>query len=302
MQFYLVDVFAEAPCQGNQLAVFRNAGHLSPEGMQRIAREINFAESAFILSDEPTALGAFRVRIFTPESEVPFAGHPTLGAAWIIREKIAPGARESTTRLALKIGTIPVRADREDGVLYFSQRDPYFGPVFPLEEIASLLQLPVEAFDEKFPVRVVSTGLPYLLIPLRDLDAQRSIRIDAAACREWLIKHRLHHTNHPKGLTAGLFTFCSETTAPDRQLNTRMFSLENGRIVEDAATGSANACLAAYLLRQGPDETPLQLRIEQGVEMGRPSLIYLSANRRGTAYDIRIGGKVQWIAEGNWEG
>ena len=177
--FYLVDVFAEEKYAGNQLAVIRNAAELSVDQMQRIANETHFSETTFILSDQPRS-GGYDVRIFTPQQEVPFAGHPTLGTAYVIKNYIASG-NPAALRLNLGIGQIPVTFQNGvDGqeVAWMKQNPPVFGEKFSIEELAPILQLPKESFDGRFPIQEVSTGMPFILVPLKTLKAVQSARVN----------------------------------------------------------------------------------------------------------------------------
>jgi trans-2,3-dihydro-3-hydroxyanthranilate isomerase len=304
LEFYILDVFAEERYAGNQLAVFRNAGHLTKEAKQRIAAEINFAESAFILSEE-LINGRFSVEIFTPESEVPFAGHPTLGTAFIIQQfmlKAEPTIRQIT--LNLKIGPVPVEFQYEQhtlGSLFMQQINPTFGASVQPDEIAAALGLDVEDIRTDLPIQEVSTGLPYLIVPLKKLAGIQKMDVQKEAWFGFLIRHQLYRTQRHDDLTVSCYAFCPEASLPHNDLHARMFGYENQRVVEDAATGSANGCLLAYLLKhQYNGQTNLTLRVEQGYEMKRPSLIQLAGQLVGEQMVIKVGGKVQLIASGQW--
>lgn len=290
LDFSIVDVFAEQKYQGNQLAVFHNANGLTDEQMLRIAREIGFQESTFILSDKAVE-GAYDVKIFTPEYEVPFAGHPTLGTAFILMKE---SDREVT--LNLKVGKVPVCLENE--ILWLEISNPTFGETFTAD-IAPLLGMKPEDIDETMPIQLVSTGLPYLIIPVKTLRAVQEMRLEDVAIKEWLAENKLYKTNSPDGLTVAFFVFTDETHAQVNHLHARMFCLENDKIVEDAATGSANSCLLAYLLKH---ELPMVHKlVEQGYEMKRPSLINIKGelNQEGH-YKLQVGGKVQLVAQGKW--
>ncbi|MBA9076481.1 PhzF family phenazine biosynthesis protein [Rufibacter quisquiliarum] len=303
LPFYIVDVFADAPYRGNQLAVFRNAQGLSTQQMQQIAREIGFAESAFISSDQPQQ-GGFDVRFFTVEYEVPFAGHPTLGTAFIIQQFIM-GNAAPTLALNLKAGQIPVsfkyRGQRPD-FLFMRQINPSFGPIFPKQELAAAVGLPTDAFHPTLPVQEVSTGLPFLILPVQRLKHMRQLSVQPEPLLRFLQKHGLYKTQRPDGLTVALYFFCPETYSPHSQLNARMLAYENNQIIEDAATGSANGCLLSYLLHHKFfPATELELLVEQGVEMNRNATIKLKGKRSAPdQYDINVGGQVQLISKGEW--
>ena len=167
--FFIVDVFAEEKYAGNQLAVFTEAASLSSEDMQRLAKEMHFSESTFLLSREPRD-GGYDVRIFTPEAEVPFAGHPTLGTAFVIQQEILK-ARMDTVTLNLPVGPIPVTFTyllSDPDILWMRQPAPVFGATFAPESLAPVLDLDVAALDTRFPAQEVSTGLPFVVVPVRD--------------------------------------------------------------------------------------------------------------------------------------
>lgn len=294
LNFHIVDVFAEEKYQGNQLAVFENADGLSDEMMLKIAREINFQETTFIISDEERN-GGFDTRIFTPEYEVPFAGHPTLGTAFVLLNSPQSIDKQSIT-LNLKIGKVPVIKENE--TLWLEINNPVFGKNFT-SEIANLFGLKSEDIDETYPIEVVSTGLPYLILPLKNLDAIQRIRFNDEQVKNWLLDNHLYKTNAPDKLTTAFFVFTRETKKAENQLHARMFCYENGRIIEDSATGSANSCLLAYLLKY--EANKISYRVEQGYEMGRPSLIQIKGElNEKQDFSLKVGGKTKLIAQGKW--
>ena len=281
--FYILDVFAEERYAGNQLAVVRDASSLSGERMQQIAAEFGFSETTFILSEEPGESGSHGVRIFTPREEVPFAGHPTLGTAHVIAREITGEAERVT--LDLKAGSIPVTiAD----ILWMRQLPPSFGETLDAADLSRVLGLREEDIENRYPVREVSTGLPTIVVPLRNLDALVRCRVDL---NEY---YKLVERTTAKGLLA----YCPEAHDEDNHLAARFFADYYG-VPEDPATGSANGCLAAYLVEHeyfGPGL--VDVRVEQGYEMGRPSLLYLRAEKRGEGITVSVGGKVQMVAKG----
>jgi trans-2,3-dihydro-3-hydroxyanthranilate isomerase len=288
--FNIVDVFAETKYAGNQLAVFKNAQGLTAEQMQKITREINFSETTFILSDRPRK-GGYDVRIFTPGAEVPFAGHPTLGTAYVIREEIiqSPVAR---VNLNLKVGQIPVTFGGKDepGVLWMKQNPPDFGPTIDAAQIAPILNLKPSDIDVRFPVREISTGMWFAIIPLVSLDAVKRARIDRDKYFAFVTDRQ----------AKAILVFCPETYSRQNHLNVRVFVPYYG-IEEDPATGSGNGCLAAYLVQHryfGGSE--IDTRVEQGHEIGRPSLIHLRAKEENGTIAIHVGGKVIPIAKGEF--
>jgi trans-2,3-dihydro-3-hydroxyanthranilate isomerase len=282
LTFYIVDVFAEEKYAGNQLAVVRGRAGLPDETLQKIALEMNYSETTFVLSEEEPG-GGYDVRIFTPGDEIPFAGHPTLGTAYVIQYEILAGPVESIT-LKLKAGEIPVTFGE---VLWMRQLPPTFGATLDSALIAPTLNLEMADLDDRSPVQVVSTGLPALIVPLRDLDALRRCKVD------WE-----RHTQ-VAGPGKNLYVFCPEShdDGPG-DLSARMFANDPG-VPEDPATGSAAGCLAAYLLELGYLGTDsVDVRVEQGYEIGRPSLLYLQAARDGDQTTVHVGGKVQMVARG----
>ena len=282
LTFYIVDVFAEEKYAGNQLAIVRGGAGLPDEGLQKMALEMNYSETAFVLSEEETE-GGYDVRIFTPGDEVPFAGHPTLGTAYVIQHEILTSPVESVT-LKLKAGEIPVTFGE---VLWMRQLPPTFGAILDPALFTRTLNLETADLDDRSPVQVVSTGLPALIVPLRDLDALRRCKVD------W------ERYTEVAGPGKNLYIFCPEShdDGPG-DLSARMFANDLG-VPEDPATGSAAGCLAAYLLEHsylGTDA--VDVRVEQGYEIGRPSLLYLQAERDGEKIIVNVGGKVQMVARG----
>lgn len=288
LTFYLVDVFAEEKYAGNQLSVIRNASALSSDQMQRIANEMHFSETTFILSDKEQN-GGYDVRIFTPAREMPFAGHPTLGTAYVIRQNIVEGTINKVV-LNLKVGQIPVtfEKDREgQEILWMKQIPPIFGKIFDAEQVSEVLGLDVNEIDRKFPIQEVSTGLPFVIVPLKTLDAVKRVRID-----------KDKHSQLTKETQAEILVFCPETYNKENNLNVRVF-VDLFGISEDPATGSANGCLAGYLSRYRYfGDCVVNARVEQGYEIGRPSLLHLRAENREGVIHVFVGGKVIMVARG----
>lgn len=288
--FYILDVFAEAKYAGNQLAVVADAGGLSGSEMQEIAKEMNYSETTFILSGEPRD-GGYDVRIFTPDVEVPFAGHPTLGSAFVIQQEIV-GEQVATVKLNLEIGQIPVTFNYEGtrtGVLWLKPKEPVFGEVFDAGEVERFLTIEKEDIDERFPVQGIAAGIPFVFVPLKTLDAVK---------RASIIKDKLLDWVDARGSSREVFVFCGETYSSENDINARMFA-ECVGVPEDPATGSANCCLAAYLVKHRYFESSkIDVRVEQGYEIGRPSLLYLKAEEKDGGIDVAVGGKVVMVAKG----
>jgi trans-2,3-dihydro-3-hydroxyanthranilate isomerase len=280
--FTIVDVFAEEKYAGNQLAVVRGAADLADETLQKITREMNYSETTFILSEEERD-GGYDVRIFTPGGEVPFAGHPTLGTAYVIRNEILATPAERVV-LNLEAGEIPVTFG---DVLWMRQLPPSFGPELDPNRLARVLNLEEGDLDHRHPVQEVSTGLPAIIVPLRSLDALRRCRANWDLYRETAAAGK------------NLYAFCPEPHGGGPgDLSARMFADDLG-VPEDPATGSAAGCLAGYLVEHryfGADA--VEVRVEQGYEIQRPSLLYLRAEREGGGINVSVGGKVQLVARG----
>ena len=287
LAFSIVDVFAENKYAGNQLAVVRQAEGLAGEDMQKIAREFNFSETAFILGDR-VRRGGFDVRIFTPIRELPFAGHPTLGTAFVIRQDLIRQPVPEVT-LNLKVGPIPVTftyRGRTPDVLWMRQITPRFGFTLEPFRVAPVLSLRPDDLDSRFPVQEVSTGIPFVIVPVRTLEALRksALRVEKLA-----------------GLTAkgkAFLLFAPQVYRRGNDLNVRVFAQGYG-VDEDPATGSANGCLAGYLVRHRYFGGPrVDIRVEQGYEIGRPSLLLLRAAEKGRKIEVLVGGRVILVARG----
>lgn len=287
--FYIADVFAEEKYAGNQLAVVRGAGALSSVHMQRIAKEMNYSETTFIISEKPCN-GGYEVRIFTPAEEVPFAGHPTLGTAHIIRREITREA-VGTVVLNLQVGQIPVTfgANGEDPDLYWMrQMEPRERQSFAPDIVAPVLSLDRSDSDERFPVEEVSTGLPHFVVPLKNLTALKRAKVVKEKYLDFI----------SRTWAKSILVFCPETYSKNPGVSVRVFADYYG-VPEDPATGSGNGCLAGYLAKHrywGTDK--IDVRSEQGYEIGRPSLLFLRAEDRAGKVDVVVGGKVITVARG----
>lgn len=290
-KFYIVDVFAEEKFAGNQLAVVKDAKSLSSAEMQKIAKEMHFSETSFILSDEKQH-GGYDVRIFTPETELPFAGHPTLGTAYIILQEIVKKPVDKII-LNLNVGQITVtptyNAEGQPDILWMKQIQPTFGQIFNAETIAQALNLSPADIETAFPIQEVSTGVPDIIVPLKTLRALKRAKIDKD-------KYDRLIENIP---SKSIFIFSPETYHTQNHLNARMFADYYG-VPEDPATGSANGCLAAYLIKTNYfGQNSINIRVEQGYEIGRPSLLFLKSKKsRNGKIDINVGGKVIPVAKG----
>ena len=281
--FHVVDVFAETPYQGNQLAVVLEADNLSSESMQRIALEMNYSETTFVCSDLQAG-GGYDTRIYTPAQELPFAGHPTLGTAWVIRNHIATNAPR-TIHLNLGVGMVPVsfEAFEDDGELpWFTAPPVEFGPIIQRDQIAAALNLSPEDIDDRAPVQQLSAGIFINCVPLVSLAALERAQMNLKAFAPL----------NDRGLQPFVHLFCTETLHEQNDLCARFFFDAYG-VREDSATGSATACLGAYLVRHRYlSNTDLSLRIEQGHMINRPSLLLLRTRETDGVPEVHVGGKV----------
>lgn len=284
LPFYIVDVFAEEKYSGNQLAVFLDAESLDTETMQKIAREINFAESTFITSIHPENSSA-EIRIFTAEHEMQFAGHPVIGTSWVLMNKIIE-SQPHNLKLTVPVGEIPIQQSGD--LVWLQAAKPQFFDVFPKEGLLSFSNLSISDFDDKFPVQEVTTGSAFVIVPLKSKKALENLNLELAKMKEWLLFHC--KTNH-----RALYFYCFD----EGKLLSRMLYIESNQIMEDAATGSASTCLQAYLLKYHSPE--IKTVNHQGDFINRPSRIYFDGKLSGDYFDIKIGGKTQYIAKGEWE-
>jgi len=274
--FVQMDVFTNRPLEGNQLAVFTDGRGLTSEEMQALAREMNFSETTFILpSPEAKASDPVRVRIFTVAEELPFAGHPTLGTATVLRG-ISGGEKVT---LDLNVGKIPVTFEETAQGAFgeMRQRDPEFGSVHSREEVARAIGLDAGDIDEDVPIQTVSTGMGFTMVPIRKLDTLRTINFSWTRAEKYLAR------------TDGKFFYlvCRETVDQEARLHARMI-FYNG---EDPATGSAAGCCAAWMAAHGVAQSGERVLIEQGLEMLRPSRIFVRADKVSNgAVNVRVGG------------
>jgi trans-2,3-dihydro-3-hydroxyanthranilate isomerase len=288
-RLFIVDVFAEEKYSGNQLAVVADGQQLAAADMQRIAREMNFSETSFVVSGLQHN-GGYDVRIFTPVAEVPFAGHPTIGTAHVIRHEVIKQFQERVV-LNLQVGQVPVTfATAGDGseLLWMHTKVPEFGRTHPPEPLAELLGLSADEIDTRVPIEEVSLGVPFTIIPLKAL----------ASLRRAKFSRERHARLRYREFAECLFLMCPETYSPANQLNVRLFADSYG-VPEDPATGSANACLGAYLLKhQYFLGQQIDIRVEQGHEIGRPSLLRVRAELQASTPSISVGGRVIMTARG----
>ncbi len=294
-RFVQVDVFTREIFGGNPLAVYPNAEGLDREEMQRIAREMNLSETAFVLPPSSSEAD-FKVRIFTPQREIPFAGHPVIGTCFVLGEegRIGPKEGKRVIKLELGLGVFPVEVvflGGEPVLVKMEQRAPEFLGVYgEMELLARLLSLPLERLDLlKGPAEVVSTGLPFLIIPLTSQRALSQAKINPSILET--VAQELD--------TSLIALFTMDGTGGNR-IRARVFAPFHG-VPEDPATGSAAGCFGAYLVKHGliKGEPVATVEIEQGVELRRPSLIQVGlALGEGIIDRVWVAGNVVRVLEG----
>ena len=289
-RLYIVDVFAERPYTGNQLAVVVGSRNLSGEIMQQVAAEMNYSETTFVDST-PEPDGGYRVRIFTPAREIAFAGHPILGTAWVVRNHLTLGDSEPVY-LNLKVGRVPVTFEctASDGEIAWFLAPPITpGPTCDRERIAAALGITFDDIETRYPVQKYTAGTSAMIVPVRGLDALRRSRLDLAAFAPLA----------SEGLPALVYVYCTETHQQGNDLCARFFFDAHG-VREDPATGNGAAFLGAYLLEHACHPVAaLSLRIEQGYELRRPSLVRLRARMVGLTRKVHVGGRVIPTVQGD---
>jgi len=293
-----LDVFTQKALEGNQLAVFTDARGMSPADMQALARETRLAETTFIFPRDfaTERERGVEVRIFTVAEELPFAGHPTLGTAFLLhgsgRRSQDGGVRlrasEPVINLELKVGKVQVAFSRDPKGLLFgemTQNDPVFGQIHNKEDIACATGLRVDDLDPKLPAQTVSTGLPFVIVPVKSLATMHALSIDTKRLFDYL------------GTTDAKFMYfiCREVENSTSTLHARML-FYNG---EDPATGSAAGDCVAWAVQHGVLKSDEQAIIEQGIEMKRASFIHVRATKAGDGVkNVRVGGYVVEVMRG----
>jgi trans-2,3-dihydro-3-hydroxyanthranilate isomerase len=282
--FVQLDVFTAVPLEGNPLAVLTDARGLSDGELQKIAKEMNLSETTFIFPRDPEveARQGVRVRIFTVQEELPFAGHPTLGTAWYLKQQRPD---QSEILLDLNVGRVPVRFEMRDGRLFgeMRQTDPQFSALHEHSVVARALGLQVGDLDENLPIQTVSTGLPFTIVAFRQVATLSRLQVN------W---HQI--ASYFEGRDSSAF-FYFVARDGDGKLRARMI-FYNG---EDPATGSAAGCCAAWAVRYGALGSGEQGLIEQGREALRPSYLYVRAAKiKDRITDVRVGGHVVHVIDG----
>jgi trans-2,3-dihydro-3-hydroxyanthranilate isomerase len=287
--YHLCDVFTSTPFAGNQLAVFEDVGDLSAAEMQALAKETNLSETTFIKRRriEFERQRGVRVRIFTTEEELPFAGHPTLGTATFIREYLPEYAGSDAIKLELNVGAVTVRFPAEQqGAVHgeMTQPDPVFGAMHDHNTVAKAIGVSVDDLALEMPVQTVSTGMPFCIVPFRSIEALSTLRSQGASVEDYLRQ------------SDAKFFYC---IAPElKNVWRARMQFYNG---EDPATGSAAGCAISYLVRHGFAVSDEQVHIRQGIEIKRPSSIEVRAKFDGVSVrEVRVAGSTIFVANGRF--
>ncbi|MFK7971400.1 MAG: PhzF family phenazine biosynthesis protein [Bacteroidia bacterium] len=284
--FHILNVFAEGPYGGNQLAVFQLPEDMPAETLLRITRETNIAEAAFLIG-EPDRKGKLRLRVFTHEAELPSAGHAALGAAFVAENRWPQYADK--LELSMPKATCLIRRG-DDGLQWLEQPSPIFADTLPIEALSPVLRLNPTVFHPDLPIQIVSTGLPFIMVPLRHLDAVKQATLHGIS----------YYSLIRETQAKAIMLFAPQVYKRENDYNVRVFGDFFG-VPEDAASGSANGCLGSYLLYHKVVGDPVQIRVEQGYEMKRPSLIQVEAWHDGAQSRVKVGGQVRVLVEGEWK-
>ncbi|MFA6541865.1 MAG: PhzF family phenazine biosynthesis protein [Bacteroidota bacterium] len=294
--YYTCDVFTDTRFGGNQLAVFPAGASIPEELLQTIAKEFNFSETTFVYPpNDPKNTN--RLRIFTPGGELPFAGHPTIGTAFVLAAIGAiPIQHETNILFEEGVGNVPVKILSQNGAPHFMELSaaqmPEFSAAPSGSDIAKFLSLPENDLDETYPIQSVSCGVPFLFVAVKSRGSLKRIRINTELMNQTL------RTSSAKDV----FVFTTDAEQADFDFRARMFAPLLG-IPEDPATGSAAASFAGYLATlDSVQNGTLKRKIEQGFEMGRPSLLYIEADKKdGKTTAIRVGGSAVMVCKGEME-
>jgi len=297
-EFTQVDVFTRTPLAGNPLAIFPDARGLNDAEMQALAREMNLSETTFVFPRDlaTEARDGKKVRIFTVETELPFAGHPTLGTSLYLYASESNQKKPAEMVLNLKAGKIPVRftansenagGDRVDGQIFgeMRQRDPEFGNPLSREDVARVIGIAVDEISSEWPIQPVSTGLTFTIVPFRNRQTLSDLKFSYIQAADFL-----------KNSGANFFYFlCPERREGRLEARARMFFYGG----EDPATGSAAGCAASWMVKHGVAKNDEQVVIRQGAECRRPSEMHVCATREGGGVtNVRVGGYAVEILRG----
>ena len=295
LEYFVVDVFTDTALKGNPLAVVMNTVGLTTERMQEIAREFNLSETSFIERRTPAVEQSegVRVRIFTTQEELNFAGHPTLGTASVLKLQQPETVKGDTVTLALNVGAVPVRFEQvagDAGSLFgeMTQRDPEFGAELDPREVARLTGLTLEDLDPAMPPQTVSTGTAFAIVALRSAEALFRLRVSQQEATPWLRERgaRWFYVLGPTGAAAG-------SQEPVYRARMQFYG------GEDPATGSAAGCAISYLVQRAAVASDQRIHLRQGVEIGRTSDLYLSARTESARVTkVRVAGSTVVVANG----
>ncbi|HEV2136916.1 MAG TPA: PhzF family phenazine biosynthesis protein [Terracidiphilus sp.] len=289
LDYFIVDVFTDTPLQGNPLAVVMNTCALSTEQMQAIAREFNLSETTFVerRAEAIECAEGVRVRIFTTQEELNFAGHPTLGTASVLKQHVAETMRGDTVTLALNVGAVPVRFAGDGLFGEMTQRDPEFGAELERTEVARLTGLSVDDLDSSLPPQAVSTGTAFAIVALRDTAPLARLKVNHEEATPWLRERGARwfyviapaHSENQGGL-------------PHWRARMQFYG------GEDPATGSAAGCAISYLVGRGAVKGGLRTHLRQGIEIGRASDLFLCADPSARVTRVRVAGSTVFVAKG----
>lgn len=286
LEYFVVDVFTETALSGNPLAVVMNKAGLTAERMQAMAREFNLSETTFV-ERRPAAVEqaeGVRVRIFTTQEELNFAGHPTLGTASVLKLGAPETVKGDTVTLKLNVGPVPVRFAGEGLFGEMTQREPEFGAELDRGEVARLTGLAYAELDPRLPPQVVSTGTAFAIVTLRSHEALAGLKVSQQEAAAWL-----------RSRGARWFYVLGPTGGDAAAWRARM-QFNGG---EDPATGSAAGCAISYLVQRGAVAGGERVHLRQGVEIGRPSDLFLSAQvQSARVTDVRVAGCTVLVAKG----
>jgi trans-2,3-dihydro-3-hydroxyanthranilate isomerase len=289
LEYFVVDVFTREAFAGNPLAVVMNTAGLSTAQMQAIAREFNLSETTFVerRAAEIEAGQGVRVRIFTTEEELPFAGHPTLGTASVLKLTAPETVRNQTVTLAENVGPIPVRFNGDDLYGEMTQRDPEFGPELDRAEVARLCGLAADDLDPRAAPQVVSTGTAFAIVLVRSVETLGRLRVNQEEATSWL---------RDRGARWFYVMAPAANETPELATFRSRMQFYGG---EDPATGSAAGCAISYLAGKGIVRSDQRILVRQGVEMRRPSELFLAARVDGVRVtDVRVAGSTMLVAKG----
>ena len=286
LEYQIVDVFTDAALKGNGLAVVFDTVGLSTERMQEIAREFNLSETTFIQRRNPDVekREGIRVRIFTTQEELPFAGHPTLGTASVLKIACPEALKDDTIRLALNVGAVPVRFKADELFGEMTQRDPEFKDQLDPAEVAALCGLNRDDLHATIAPQVVSTGTAFAIVALRSHEPLARLRVDQERATQYLRNH------------GGRWFYVMGPSKDDGSAWRARMQFYGG---EDPATGSAAGCAISYLVGKKIVKAGQQIHVKQGVEIGRASDLFLAADMiEGRVTNVRVAGSTVPVAKG----